>query len=251
MRAGGTHVVSAGQPGGKQVALVDELPLRRASTLHLLRLHLREPVTGVADADALVARARALQGRLSCILLTVGGSSLVGGAAPAQARQLHTAFPGVPLAILSDRETVAEVAAAFRLGARGLIPTSLDPEVAVGALRLIRAGGAFFPAGALRRGGHGIAQPQPAAPVPPGCERWPPRQRAVLGLLAQGKANKEIARSLGMEESTVKVHVWHIMRKLGATNRTQAALRAAELGILAPDPGREGGQAAPARAMVA
>jgi DNA-binding NarL/FixJ family response regulator len=50
------------------------------------------------------------------------------------------------------------------------------------------------------------------------------REKQVLGLLGVGTANKLIARQLGLTESTVKVHVRHIMRKLGATNRTQAAL---------------------------
>jgi DNA-binding NarL/FixJ family response regulator len=59
-----------------------------------------------------------------------------------------------------------------------------------------------------------------------GGQNWPPRQLAVLRLLVQGKANKEIARSLSMQESTVKVHVREIMRKLQAANRTEAALLA-------------------------
>ena len=55
------------------------------------------------------------------------------------------------------------------------------------------------------------------------------RQIAVLSHLQQGKANKIIAHELRMSESTVKVHVRNIMRKMGATNRTQAAYRATQL----------------------
>jgi DNA-binding NarL/FixJ family response regulator len=62
-----------------------------------------------------------------------------------------------------------------------------------------------------------------------GRENWPPRQLAVLRFLLQGKANKEIARALELEESTIKVHVRLIMRKLGVTNRTQAAVSVRQL----------------------
>lgn len=247
----------AGHQGSRQsrkVALVDELPLRRASTLHLLELHLQEPAVGLAGAAELVARARPLRNRLSCILLAVGGRSLDDATASHELRLIRDAFPAVPLAVLSDLETIHEVAAAFRLGARGLIPASLDPKVAVEALRLVQAGGSFFPAGALIGSRHRIARPQPVAMLRPdiGRERWPPRQLAVLRLLAQGRANKEIARTLGMEESTVKVHVWHIMRKLAAANRTEAALRAAELGIIGQDePCEAERKPASARSMVA
>jgi DNA-binding NarL/FixJ family response regulator len=215
----------------RSLVLVDALSLRRASTLELLHLHLREPVFGVAGAVDLLAGARALQGRLSCIVLAVGGRSLAEAEISGQVRQLCRAFPTVPTAVLSDHETIDEVVAAFRHGARGLVPTSLEPAVAIEALRLVRAGGAYFPAGALS-GGDPSRRWRPAAAPRQESERWPPRQLAVLRLVTQGKANKEIARALRMEESTVKVHVWHIMRKLDATNRTQAALRARELGIL-------------------
>lgn len=57
-------------------------------------------------------------------------------------------------------------------------------------------------------------------------EQLSPRQREVLGHLCQGQSNKSIAFALGMQESTVKVHVRHIMRKLNVTNRTQIALMA-------------------------
>ena len=56
-----------------------------------------------------------------------------------------------------------------------------------------------------------------------------PRQTTVLSLLQQGKANKIIAYELGMSESTVKVHIRNIMRKMGATNRTQAIYKLQQL----------------------
>jgi DNA-binding NarL/FixJ family response regulator len=67
-------------------------------------------------------------------------------------------------------------------------------------------------------------------PRPP--ERLTPRELDVLRLLAQGQTNREIAKSLVVSVGTVKVHVEHIIAKLGVSDRTQAAVRAVELGLL-------------------
>src|SRR5437763_7055997 len=66
--------------------------------------------------------------------------------------------------------------------------------------------------------------------VPP--ERLSPREQEVLQLLAQGQTNREIAHNLIVSVSTIKIHVEHILAKLGVSDRTQAAVRAIELGLL-------------------
>jgi DNA-binding NarL/FixJ family response regulator len=66
--------------------------------------------------------------------------------------------------------------------------------------------------------------------LPPG--RLSPREREVLELLAKGQTNREIARKLTVSVSTVKIHVEHILAKLGVSDRTQAAVRATEMGLL-------------------
>ena len=65
-------------------------------------------------------------------------------------------------------------------------------------------------------------------------ERLTPREAAVLGLLAQGRTNREIAAELRLAVGTVKVHVEHILAKLAVSDRTQAAVRAVELGLIPP-----------------
>jgi DNA-binding NarL/FixJ family response regulator len=123
----------------------------------------------------------------------------------------------VPVAILSDYEDPENIRAAFDLGVRGYIPTSLASLVAAQAVHLICAGGTFAPADALlssagtRGGGDG-------APV---IEGFTQRQAQILDCLRRGMANKLIAYELNMCESTVKVHIRNIMKKLNATNRTQ------------------------------
>ena len=108
---------------------------------------------------------------------------------------------------------------------------------------MVLAGGTFVPAEVVMRlrpkvqpGFRQDPCPQQEVPVAHQDANqgyWPPRQLAVLELLVQGKPNKEIGHLLAMEESTVNVHVRHIMRKLGALNRIQAAVCARRIGLSA------------------
>jgi DNA-binding NarL/FixJ family response regulator len=138
--------------------------------------------------------------------------------------RLASHSPQLPVVVLSDGEDLQQICAAIDAGARGYIPTSFKLAVAVEALRLVRAGGVFVPATSV------MAAPlQPGGGAGSGAEPGPtpaftPRQAAVMEAIARGKANKLIARELDMCESTVKVHVRRIMKKLGAKNRTEVAL---------------------------
>jgi DNA-binding NarL/FixJ family response regulator len=146
----------------------------------------------------------------------------------------------IPLIVMSDLDSSDEIVTAFREGARGYIPTTLEPRLVVEAIRMVLADVPFVPVEALLRLRR---QPRDETQVP--CvtqlmrehrENWSPRQVAVLRLLVQGRPNKEIARALALDESTIKVHLRVIMRKLGVTNRTQAALSVRKLGTsLTPD----------------
>lgn len=159
----------------------------------------------------------------------MGRGSPVSRAIPLQLEFLRRAFSASAVVILSDNEDFAAVSAAFRHGAHGYIPTSLEPELALEALQLVLVGGTFFPAAALSGLQQRLRSVQEENPVPPD-ERWSQRQRAVLHLLAEGKANKEIARALAIGESAVKARVRQIMRKLKVANRTQVALQARRFG---------------------
>ena len=128
-------------------------------------------------------------------------------------------LPTVPVAVMSDYEDSESIQEAFELGVRGYIPTSLASRVAVGALRLVCLGGTFAPAAALL-----ARDDRRQAPAgEPLIEGFTPRQSQILECLRRGMANKLIAYELNMCESTVKVHVRNIMKKLKATNRTQVA----------------------------
>ncbi len=135
---------------------------------------------------------------------------------------LTHAAPGISIIILSDREDANSVLSALDNGARGYIPTSMAFDVAVQAIRLVRAGGTFVPARTL------VASRDSIEKLPSNSENsrinlFTARQSAVVEALRQGKANKIIAYELNMCESTVKVHVRNIMKKLRAKNRTEVA----------------------------
>ena len=132
-----------------------------------------------------------------------------------------------PVIVLCDVDCVDSIMAAFESGARGYIPTaSTAVELAVEIIHLVKAGGTFVPPSVLSaRATSGAG----AAPGAVAAEQFTPRQLAVLEQLKRGKTNKIIADELRMSESTVKVHIRNIMKRLNATNRTEIAARAHEL----------------------
>ncbi|MCW2238576.1 LuxR C-terminal-related transcriptional regulator [Azospirillum canadense] len=161
----------------------------------------------------------------------------------ARLRDVVACLGDTPLIVLSDREDGDTVLEAFQLGVRGYISTAVGLSVALEAIRLIAAGGTFVPPSFL----HQLIQDQGALPGRAAEDSAPspgpngtavfrqaaetplygltPRQLSVLECLKEGKPNKIIAHELGMRESTVKVHVRSILKKLGVTNRTEAVYR--------------------------
>jgi DNA-binding NarL/FixJ family response regulator len=132
--------------------------------------------------------------------------------------ELAGAAPGTPVVLFSDIDEPDRVVAALKRGVKGFIPTGVSLQVAVEALRLVGAGGLYVPASSLLR-----SRNEPPASPPSKPSIFTARQAAVVEALRRGKANKTIAYELNMRESTVKVHVRNIMRKLKARNRTEVA----------------------------
>jgi len=142
----------------------------------------------------------------------------------AMAALAHDEHP-VPIVLISDTDEIDSVFKALNDGVKGYIPMNTGLKVTIEALRLVRAGGVFVPASSLLSYRH-ASRPNASALQPNSIETpFTARQLAVLEALRKGKANKVIAYELNMKESTVKVHVRSIMRKLGARNRTEVAVR--------------------------
>lgn len=138
-----------------------------------------------------------------------GGADL-----PRSVAQLNELLPGVPVVVLSGRCDTDTALAAIRLGVRGYLSPSLDIDQILAALRLLRGGGVFI---APNSGADDRSRPRETGLTP--------REVEVLAHLRQGKPNKVIAYDLGLAENTVKAHVAHILKKLGAVNRTAIVAR--------------------------
>ena len=147
--------------------------------------------------------------------------------------------PNAAVAILSNHDDEPTAQAAMQRGVRGFLPTSLPIEVVIAGLRLVLVGGVYrpLPVGGMNRipdfeppDARGLA---PAyflnggarAAIDRSMTGLTPREQHVLAELELGLPNKLIAAKLNLSESTVKMHIQHIMRKCAAHNRTEAVLR--------------------------
>lgn len=127
----------------------------------------------------------------------------------------------VSVMVMSDTESAEVIVRIFQLGVQGYIPTTSSLDVAVQAFRLVCAGGVYMPAACMLTAlANGSTKPQGARKDD---EVFSPRQISVARALRKGTPNKIIAYELNMCESTVKVHVRNIMKKLKAKNRTEVA----------------------------
>lgn len=164
---------------------------------------------------------------LVAILFNVGGRKATDRGAADEIRHIASELKSAPVVILADNEDLAQILAALECGARGYIPSSVGIDVCVEAINLAAAGGIFVPASSVLSMRHLMDSG--------GCERQPVtgmltlRQAEVVQALLRGKANKIIAYELNLCESTVKVHIRNIMKKLKAANRTEVACKVKDL----------------------
>jgi DNA-binding NarL/FixJ family response regulator len=140
--------------------------------------------------------------------------------------------PRTPVIVISGSASRADSERAMRAGAYGYIPKAMKTEEMLSAIRLIVTGGVCIQprdtgAEPGRSGGISIACHED---IDSRLSLLTARQRDVLAEIGAGKSNKLIARSLGMTEGTVKLHVAAILKCLGMANRTQAAVVAHQLG---------------------
>jgi DNA-binding NarL/FixJ family response regulator len=131
-----------------------------------------------------------------------------------------SAAGGTPVALLSGDASATVVDQAIAAGAAGFVPKTLGASSMIVAIRLMILGEVFVP--------FNYTQQTTATSI----EGLTPRETQVLKALAVGMANKEIARELELQEVTVKLHVKTLLRKLGAKNRTQAAMIARDRNLL-------------------
>lgn len=223
---------SGAQP---RVRLVSETALRRESLQRALS----------AEAPDFIIQASSKQDILSdrspdVIIFDLAGRTVSINPSLSLAQVLHKNNGSVPVILIAEADSRHEILQALRGGLRGYLPTSFGVSMAVAAIRLVLAGGTFLPPTLVDVFDHGNAHLGSSLAPSNAREDLTPRENQVLALVRRGKPNKLIAFDLGISEGTVKVHLRSIMRKLGAHNRTEAALlgrpSSAEPNMLSPEP---------------
>ncbi|NJO05076.1 MAG: response regulator [Chloroflexaceae bacterium] len=139
--------------------------------------------------------------------------------------------PRTSILIVTMHENPDYLIAAMRAGASGYLLKDTDQREMITAIRHVLRGESFLNTELTRRLLVQMATTASPPEAPP-VETLTPRESEVVKLLAQGMTNREIAERLTISALTVKVHVQHIIAKLGVSDRTQAAVRALELGLL-------------------
>jgi DNA-binding NarL/FixJ family response regulator len=146
-------------------------------------------------------------------------------------RRILAADPAARVLVLTTFDLDEYVYEALSAGASGFVLKDDPPEQLLAAIRTVAAGDALLsPAVTKRviRRFAGLARPEP----PDGLDELTAREREVLALVAAGRSNAEIAEQLFIEETTVKTHVGHVLRKLGLRDRVQAVVLAHEAGLV-------------------
>ncbi|MDP9807695.1 DNA-binding NarL/FixJ family response regulator [Rhizobium tibeticum] len=164
---------------------------------------------------------------VGAVLLNIAGGKANDAALSEEIANITSELAPAPVIILADGDDLSQMLRVLEYGARGFIPTSVGIEVCVEAIALAVAGGTFIVAGnsfsaaaaATVNGSQQQQRPNELARI------FTLRQAEVVQALRKGKANKIIAYELNLRESTVKVHIRNIMKKLKATNRTEVAYK--------------------------
>lgn len=150
----------------------------------------------------------------------------------AATRELRSRMPEVEVVAITSLIDQSRVEAALAAGASGYLVKDAAPEELAVAIRAARRGEIHLDAAITRRLMASLSPSRRTTPNP--FDELSDREREILRLIADGHANKEIARRLVISERTARTHVSHILRKLGLTSRTQAALLAVREGLATP-----------------
>ena len=213
-----------------KVMLVDDHSLFRSGVKQLLQ---KQPgIEVVAEAaDGLEGVKRAKSHQPDVVLLDLNMPGLSG---LETLQLLRGELPQTAVVILTVSEEASELGEALRQGAAGFLVKNIDVDVLVNAIHKAARGESVIAdcmisklVAEFRAQGPASSAPAPVADK----EKLTPREREIVACLARGESNKEIARRLDVAESTVKIHVQSILKKLNLTSRVQVAVYAVEHGL--------------------
>lgn len=194
-----------------RILLADDHDLvRETLAVYLMQngLHDVHPVADLTAAERALA-----EGAFDLVLLDyrMPGMEALDGL-----RRLAEQHADMPVALISGAAGSEVARQAVDLGAAGFLPKTLAPDELIAAVDAMLRGAVYLPEATTLDAAH----------------RLTPRELEVVRGIAGGKSNKEIARDLNVQEVTIKLHVKTLSRKLDARNRTHAAMRARDLGLV-------------------
>ncbi len=208
-----------------RVLLVDDHKLFRSGVKALLARQSDIEVVGEA-ADGLDGVQQARQLRPDIILLDLHMPGVSGREA---VKTLSEVLPDTRVLMLTVSEDAEDLLETLHAGAAGYLLKNIDAEYFVDAIRRAAAGDSVVSPEMTSKLVAGLKR-KAAAPLPD-KDLLSAREREILAALARGASNKELAREFELAESTVKIHVQNILRKLKLTSRVQAAVYAVEHGM--------------------
>lgn len=221
-----------------RVLLIDDHTLFRSGVKLLLQ---RQPDFEVVDeaSDGVEGVKRAKQHQPDVILLDLNMPGLSG----LETLQLLVQdVPSAHVVILTVSEDAEELTTALRDGACGFLVKNIDAETLVAGIRKAAAGEPVIAESMTAKWIASLRAPVPAARLAPAAhasvdpDQLTPREHDIVRALARGASNKEIAREFDVAESTVKIHVQNVLKKLNLSSRVQIAVYAVERGLTAPHP---------------
>jgi DNA-binding NarL/FixJ family response regulator len=218
LKADATTVMARAEPA--RVLLVDDHALLRTGVANIINqehdLHVvAEAGNGIEALDA-YDRHRPDVTLLDLRMPLMEGVEVV--------RRIRDRDPGARVIILTTYDTDDEISQALKAGAKAYVLKDIGADALVSCIRDVLAGKTYLAPAAAAKLAEGVTRVQ-----------LTPRELSSLKLLADGKANKEIASALEISERTVKSHLAHLFEKLGATSRTEAVKIATRRGLVRLD----------------
>jgi two-component system nitrate/nitrite response regulator NarL len=213
-------------------ALISDSALLRSGLQHILQ----DTPFAIAEAACVTGPKRLDHCAVNTALMIIDASQNTGRVLEV-IRQVQERSPETRIVALADQFDLGFVRMAHEAGVTGFCSTASGPEVLIKSLELVMLGESVLPVAILRS----LMDAAPQKPEQPlqgdmaeptlsdlkAC-KLSPREAEILGCLREGAPNKIIARKFDVTEATVKVHVKAILRKIGAANRTQAAMWASQ-----------------------
>lgn len=199
------------------ILIADDHPLYRKALKGTLGFSFK-PIEVIEACSFAEAKMR-LREDMDLVLLDLAMPDTTGFDALIALRSLARSVPIVIVSAFADLDSIRKAAT---YGASGFIPKTAEPAVITEAVQAVLAGRCYWPNSKIA--------PSPAASMPGDLSKLTRAEARVLTLMTEGKANKQIAYELGIQESTVKSHVTSMLRKLNVNSRTQAVLLTRTLG---------------------